>query len=651
MQFKNPEILYALILLIIPILVHLFQLQRFVKVPFTNVKFLKNIEQQTRKSARIKKWLILTTRLLAFTCIILAFAQPYFSDFSSDKKFLTNIYLDNSFSMQANGKNGELLKSTIQKIIEQNNFENTQLTIVTNDEDLVNLDSKNLKNELINLKYTPNKLNLNSAILKLKRFQNNKTNTITKNILISDFQNTNLKNLNNTTINSPVELLKVSPKSTSNIFIDSLFVSSKNNTEIKLNVVIKSTENNLENIPVSLLNNSKLIGKATAKFNNSNQTNVEFTIPNDTDFYGKISITDSNLEFDNDFYFTLSKPDKINVLTIGKPSEFLSKIYTENEFNYTTTSLQNLNYNAIQNQQLIVLSELEEFPNTLISTLKEYFINGGNLVLIPSEKTVLASYNNLLQNLNIGTIQTLTSKEHKITSINYNHPIITDVFEKKIDNFQYPKTALHFKNNFNNSTAILKLDNNQPFISSSNIENSNFYWVASPLNKTISNFIQSPLVVPIFYNFAKNSSNFSQLYYTISPNTNIHIKASLKKDGILKISDGTTEFIPQQQVLQNKVTITLENNILKSGIYTIYNKDKPLKTIAFNYNREESDLTYIDLNSLKNSNENIKISTSVSSLFNEINNQQKINWLFKWFLAFSVLFLFIEILILKYFKI
>ena len=133
MHFKNPEILYALILLIIPILVHLFQLQRFVKVPFTNVKFLKNIEQQTRKSARIKKWLILATRLLAFACLIIAFAQPYFSDFSSDKKFSTNIYLDNSFSMQAKGENGELLKSTIQKIVKQSNFSTTELSIFTND--------------------------------------------------------------------------------------------------------------------------------------------------------------------------------------------------------------------------------------------------------------------------------------------------------------------------------------------------------------------------------------------------------------------------------------------------------------------------------------------------------------------------------------
>ncbi len=41
MQFKNPEILYALFLLLIPIIVHLFQLRKFQKVAFTNVAFLK----------------------------------------------------------------------------------------------------------------------------------------------------------------------------------------------------------------------------------------------------------------------------------------------------------------------------------------------------------------------------------------------------------------------------------------------------------------------------------------------------------------------------------------------------------------------------------------------------------------------------------
>ena len=111
MQFKHPEILYALLLLIIPILVHLFQLQRFQKVLFTNVHFLKNILQQTRKSSKLKKLLILLTRMAAFTCLIVAFSQPYFSNNSQQQNYNTTIYLDNSFSMQAKGESGELLKT------------------------------------------------------------------------------------------------------------------------------------------------------------------------------------------------------------------------------------------------------------------------------------------------------------------------------------------------------------------------------------------------------------------------------------------------------------------------------------------------------------------------------------------------------------
>ena len=72
MQFKHPEILYFLFLLVIPILVHLFQLRKFKTEYFTNVKFLKELVVQTRKSSKIKKYLLLATRLLLLTFLIIA---------------------------------------------------------------------------------------------------------------------------------------------------------------------------------------------------------------------------------------------------------------------------------------------------------------------------------------------------------------------------------------------------------------------------------------------------------------------------------------------------------------------------------------------------------------------------------------------------
>ncbi|NQV77653.1 MAG: BatA domain-containing protein, partial [Lutibacter sp.] len=643
--------LYALLLLIVPILVHLFQLQRFVKVSFTNVKILKSIEKQTRKSARLKKWLVLIARLLIFTCLIFAFAQPYFSKYSTQQNFNTIIYVDNSFSMQAKGENGELLKSIAQKLIENNTNPNSTISLITNDENFKNLDAKSFKNELITIKYHPNKLDLNTVFLKAKNLESDQENILNKIILISDFQSINFKEGQSfIPLKSSVNLIKLSPKKLNNIYVDSVFIDGKTSSETTLKVLVKSTKNSTSSTPISLFNSSKLIGKTTSRFNNSNSSLIRFTIPNSINFNGKILLIDDSLEFDNELYFSISEPEKINVLSIGDASEFLARIYTENEFNFNTTPLQNLNYNNIQNQHLIVLNELENIPTELINSLQYFSKNGGSLVIIPSENSTIDSYNSFFKAINLGEITTKIESNHKIITINYEHPLIKDVFETKVDNFQYPKTNLQYQTNLKNSSSIIKLDNNQPFISSVETQGGTVYLVSSPLNKEISDFTQSPLVVPIFYNFGKRSLKIPQLYQVISSENELEVKTSIGKDNVLKMSNETIEFIPLQTSTQNKVSLKLQNYILQSGFYNILNDNDLIKTVAFNYNRVESNLNSINLETLFNNHKNVTISTSIDTVFNEINNLQKINWLFKWFLAFSVLFLLIEMLILKYFN-
>ena len=652
MQFKQPEILYALLLLIIPILVHLFQLQRFVKIPFTNVKFLKTIEKKTRKSAHLKKWLILLTRLLLFSSLIIAFSQPYLSKYSNQQNFNTTIYLDNSFSMQAKGKQGELLKSTAQNIIDNNLNPNSEISLITNDKKFKNLDTKSLKEVLKNIKYTPNKLDFNTILLNAQQLESTKINTTHNIVLISDFQTTNtFKRIDFTNVNEPLTLVKVIPKKIINYSIDSVYIENENVSETLLNVHIKSSENNTLNIPVSLFSDSKLLGKTTSKFSNSNNSTIQFTIPNSTSFNGKISLIDDGLKFDNDFYFSISKPEKINVLSIEESTSFLAKIYTENEFNFTTTPLQNLNYNNLQKQHLIILNEVDKIPTELINGLNEFSKNGGNLVIIPSQNSNIQSYKTLFTKFNLGNITSKKEQEHKITEINYQHPLLKNVFEKEVDNFQYPKTTLQYTTNLRNSSNIIKLDNNQPFISLHKTTNGNVYWISSPLNKTITDFTQSPLIVPVFYNFAKSNLKTSQLYYTIAPENEIAVLTSIGKDNVLEILNETTstKFIPLQTITQNKITLTLQT-VLQSGFYTILNKNTKIKTISFNYDRTESNLNTFDLKSLINNAKNVTVSSSIDAVFNKINNQQEINWLFKWFLAFSVLFLLIEMVILKYFN-
>jgi len=651
MQFKHPEILFALFLLIIPIVIHLFNFQRYKKEVFTNVQFLKNIQNQTRKSEQLKRWILLLTRSLIFISLVIAFAQPFWPNKTSNKKLETNIYLDNSFSMQAEGKSGELLKNNIQKIIKATEFSKEKFSLFTNTKNYLNLNSKSLQTTLLNVDYSPKKQFLNTILLQINSQKNNKSNTSHKNILISDFQNINYKNkLSFTNVNSSNILIKTLPKNNQNFYIDSVYVVSKTIDEILLNVVIKSSKKSSEKIAVSLFNNSILSGKATCKFNNSTVENIPFSIPNTTNFLGKLTINSDAISFDNTFYFNINKPKKLDVLSIGNNASFLTKIYSNSEFNYRNYSLNKLDYNQIQNQQVIILNELDKITTDLLSVLNEYVTKGGILIIIPSANTDINSYNTLLSVLNSGRIQEKKEKEQLITSINFQHPLFKKVFERKIKNFEYPKTKITYKTSLNDATSVLRLDSNEPFIASIKHKNSLVYWFASPLQNNITNFTQSPLIVPVFYNMATQQFNTSKIYYTIGSNNGIDINYKLLKDEVLTIKNDKNHFIPLQTSYQNKVHLNFQNQIQESGFYQVIAQNKLITTLAFNYNREESKLEYMNLEKTFNGQKNVTITNSIPKVFEKIATEQKINYLFKWFLALAVLFLLIEISLLKYFK-
>ena len=647
MQFKHPEILYALFLLIIPIIVHLFQLRKFQKVPFTNVQFLKRIELKTRKSSKLKKLLVLLSRLLLLASLIFSFAQPYLSKLKDNTIQDTFIYIDNSLSMQAKGENGELLKRAVQDIIE-NNKDAENIHLITNDNEWYNLNAKELKNILVSLDYYPINKDLKTILFKIN--SKTKNNKSTKSILISDYQNFNLNNDFQKDTISSYNFVQIAPIKKSNISIDSVYISNINNETISLNALVKSYDTKAQKISISLYSDTVLIGKSTVDIQGNDSAEVEFSIPFSGAINGRVSIVDDNLPFDNELYFVINKNDKINVLSIGENNEFLSKIYTVDEFNFDKSSLKNLDYNLLKNQNLIILNELENIPNSLINSLSVAISNEINLVIIPNSNINTASYNGLFKKLNIGVINSKNENELTITDINFSHPFFKNVFEKQVKNFQYPKVNNYYQSTLKNSSPLVKFENETNFISQLKAKNNTIYWLASAINTDNSNFKNSPLIVPVFYNFGKYSYKKSQLNYTIGRTNEIEVKVTLQKDNILEFSSTYENFIPLQQVGNNSVKITTTNQPLVSGIYSIKNNEKFLQNIAYNYNREESELEYLNIEELIKGNSNYKYFTNVKDAFNTINEENKTNNLWQLFLIISLIFVTVEILLLKFLK-
>ena len=640
MQFKHPEILYALFALLIPIIVHLFQLRKFQIEKFTNVAFLKQVNLQTRKSAIIKKWLTLLTRLLLLAAAIIAFAQPYTSKTNSlTTKAETVIYLDNSFSLQAKGAQGELLKRAVQDIITEVP-EDENISIITNNQTFKNTTLKAIKNDLLQLEYAPNQLSSDAVLLKSKTLFNKNTNSLKNLVFISDFQEKEKNFQPKADSLIQIHAVALQPVNTNNISVDSVYISKTTATNIDISVRLKNTGIALENLPVSLLNDGKLIAKTAVAL--QGEAITSFTIPANESIKGEITIEDTQLQFDNSLYFNINKASKINVLTIDNGNDaFLKRIFTESEFNYTSTKQNQLNYSVFEKQNLIVLNELKEIPNALSTALTAFTDNGGFLIVIPNEEIGLSSYNNLLIQSGLA-FNAKTASEKKITTINYSHPLYTNVFDKRVANFQYPKVNSYYTFQTENASKVLQFEDAKSFLAN----HKNVFVFASALNAKNSNFINSPLIVPTLYNIAKRSLQIPDLYYTIGKENKYDVAVTLQQDAILSLVKEQVNTIPQQQYFNNKVSIITNETPNEAGIYSINNKTESIENVSYNLDRTESNLVYQDISNL----ENITTSASITQLFNTLKSDSKINELWKWFVIFALLFLVIEMLLLKYLK-
>lgn len=647
MHFKYPEILYALFALIIPVFIHLFQLQKFEKVKFTNVKLLKEIEQQNRKSSKLKKWLILISRLLLLTALIFAFAQPYYSQNIQNIPVKTFIYLDNSLSMQAKGNNGELLKIALQDIIETFQNKNKKITLFTNDKVFKNID---VNNQLLEIDYYPIQKDLKSVFLQAEALKNNETNTKSNVILISDFQNitTDLSAIRTDSL-SNYFLVQLIPKKNENITIDSLWISEKNNENLTLKTRIRSYNSVNKNINISFYINDTLKGKTSVLIDKNKTREVEFVTQNSGEITGHITIDDANLLYDNTLYFAIQKNEKTKVLAIGENNYFLQKIYNEIDFKFVQFDLKKLEVGDIFNQNLIVLNQLDQFPKYLINALQTYINTGGNLVIIPSNTLNITSYNELFSSIQIGKIIDKKETKKLITKINYDHPFFKNVFKKQIKNYQYPVVNQYINSRLQNASYLLKLENGSNFISEIRKDNSKIYWISSALNKKNSNFTSSPIIVPVFYNFALQNESNKQLYFEIGKENMITIRSTLHKDEVMHITNDEFNFIPLQVTKTDKVILTTTNQPSKAGIYQISNKNDILKKIAYNYDGSESNLQYTPVNvNIKN---NILYFNEVKKAIAEINEQNKTHNLWQLFLIFALIFLILEIILEKFLKI
>ncbi|OCB76106.1 BatA domain-containing protein [Flavobacterium crassostreae] len=642
MQFKNPEILYFLFALVLPILVHLFQLRRFKTHYFTNVRFLKTVSIASRKSATLKKWLLLACRLLLVTTLVIAFAQPYFV--AKDAKNASNelyIILDNSFSMQAKGKHGPLLKRAVQELLE-NIPENTRFSLLTNTDTYWDTSIGSIKSSLQNLNYSALAFDLERQLTKIKLHKTPHNKDI---VIITDALGLQNNALQNSNPEDALYFIIPEPEQKNNSAIDSVYIHKEVDRFYEINVSLSNYGTNTDPLAVAIYNQNQLLAKRQVRLD-SNPKTVTFSIPKAA-FHGYVSIQDSGLTYDNTYYFTISEPKKNNIIALGDPakSNFLKRIYTPEEFVFQAIPLAALDYNLLQAQDVLILNELEDLPQALQTTLVSFVTKGGTLIFIPSDKSSVATNNLFLKNF--GNLQFLKKEttEKKVTQIHFNHPLFKDVFQSKVKNFQYPSLKSSFVLSAAGTTALSNNDQSS-FLTTITQKTAKVYVFAGALNPQNSNFQQSPLIVPTFYKMGISNSNQALKAFTVGATNQYTVTTTSAKDAVLTVKNKNEQSIPIQQIGSNKVQLFFTEYPQQAGNFDVLKQNKKIDALSFNYARSESDLSPNNANPLRD----YKTSSTIEAIYDRLQSDRTDTQIWKWFVIFALLLLLCETAIIRFLK-
>jgi hypothetical protein len=674
MNFLYPGFLFALLAIAIPIVIHLFNFRKFKKVYFSNVQFLKAVQEQNSSSEQLKHLLILLSRIMVIIFLVLAFARPFIpspgKNNKSGNRNLVSIYIDNSYSMETLNKEGNLLEEAKRKAkeIAAAYGMTDQFKLLTNDFEGKHQRPVN-KEEFIRLlddvKISATSRSLSQVVNRLETdLDANKNETA---YLLSDFQKSFVgTQAIQTSKQVSYSFIKLNANSLPNISVDSVWslspVHLPNQAEQFVVQLHNYGDEDAAGVPLKLTINKqqKAIGNVKIPAGKTLKDTLSFSGLAGGWQKGSLGIKDFPLTFDDELNFTFKVEQDLKVLSIsGNPSDrFIRSLFSADAyFKLTEMPESNIKYSAFPEYSLIVLDGLKEPSSGLAQQLKLYVQNGGSVVIFPDLDANAAIYTPFLTGLSLPAVQQLNVGPAIASTIDLKNSVFKDVFDQVPENIDLPVVNRYFSYAEQNSSSkenILKLPLNKFLFAKYNIGAGKAYLSASSLNGKDGNLARHPVFVPLMFKIAFGSSKEQPFYYTTGKSSVLEsARINLPANQSLKLVSNNFEVIPELRQTPGKTLLYVADQVKKSGFYELTKADSVLSVVAFNDDRMESDMHYAgesELKALFNKQDVAFYNSKKDALSMNIGIKNNSSELWKLCLILAVVFLAIEILLIRFFN-
>ena len=661
MTVSNPNILYFLLAILLVILIHLLNLQKFKKVYFSNIRLLNEVVNEKRKRSKLENFILIALRSLIVGCLVLAFSQLFFSEDSkiADDKSVS-IYLDNSLSNSR--KVGEPTLLNLQKkyatdlitalgdqyeyhIISNDFFSGKHARFLDKSTALEKIQAIQLSN------YTKTSDFILNKIKQTQSLKSSKGSHIQ--FFMSDFQKNQHLLTDFTSDSVETYLMPFQSVQNQNISIESVKSVSPfymQGQPIRLDVVLKNhNTEHFKSLPVKVFTGEKqkTIQSVDLEPLEEKTVTLNFILKPEEEKNLTVKIEDNSFEYDNLFYTSINTKNVLKVAYIygQTPTDAFKKLYKSEAFKLDQIQENNINYQALTNYQFIVLDQLNQWNTGLAQYIKEATKNGANIFIIPS-KTV----NPLNQFLaNIGLQQTdlepTSAYGDSRFKTNLKHPIFERMFKKGTEDVSQLSQNIAYRSKYQNSNEKhIISSNNQPFLSSLELNDGLVYILYSDLN-TGSNLTNHQLFAPLGINMAYLNKNQRNKDVTIGEFQRLYLPNN--------IQDKDVKILYEDKEIQANIThfkqskfISIDDQFNRVGFINIFNKENLLSTYGLNQNRKESDMTFLDKKAIETKTEQVEylhfLDTKKSKwdTFIETQNQERYDWMY--FLIAALVFYALE---------
>lgn len=654
-RFYNTGFLWLLPISLLPILIHLLSFKKSKVVRFSYTFLVEKIIKETSIKRKIVDIIILVLRCLIIFLLIIFISRPViFYDPNKSGNINLLIAVDNSFSTRQKLFNSTKLEYFLDSVSKL----------------LKNLTSNNVRVHIVSFNEKVNQINKNFEYI-------DEINYSEKNIKHT-YRNTDLSCV----INYSINLFNTFDKNSQNkvlIFTDlakNIFFEKKELLHNKQNIdflfcypEINLGNSYFEKVEMSLYEkifNIKFFPVVDKKFlpimvqfyllnNLVDFANIDFlkekyefnyVLGDDKkEIYGNLTLSQDNLNEDNNFYFYKKFFDNIKVgCFINEPVHYKGlnsiKYYIDklsisgiefNTFSYIILKEENkLNKMVANEYDGIIFVNLPDIKNLI----EESLLN-KKVVFFLSENIDYDSYEKLFKGIEfVGVEENKISKFNLVFGEDKDFNEFFSLFD--IGNIDITKKyRLTLKDKNSNWKVLLKFNDGTPAL----ISDGNIFLFSFTLSRDWSNLVYKPFFISfvkkVFSKDNQENKSVKNIYYT---------SEIIEVKNVIKIYD-----ILLQKNVDTEYEITSDGiKIYKPGLYSIISNDNNNYKIAVNISPKESSTQLIEKEEInKYFKEIADISLSYINILREDYEKKILTWCFGKEYSEGIFFLVVVLFILE----